>query len=174
MDSTRGLIFVPTASPSPDFFGVRRPGNNRYANSVIALRATTGEVAWHQQLVHHDVWDYDVPAQPMLVDITHDGQSTPVVIQLTKMGMVFVFHRETGEPFFAVEERPVPQDGMPGERLSPTQPFPVKPPPLVPQGLAPDDAWGFTFWDRSACRNAIASARHGGKVRRSIPARPAA
>ena len=161
MDSKRGLIFVPTASPSPDFFGVRRPGDNRYANSVIALRAATGKVAWHQQLVHHDVWDYDVPAQPMLVDITHDGQSIPVVIQLTKMGMVFVFDRETGEPFFAVEERQVPQDGMPGERLSPTQPFPVKPPPLVPQGLTPDDAWGFTFRDRSACRKAIASARHG-------------
>ena len=161
MDRERGLVFVPTASPSPDFFGVRRPGDNRYANSVIALRAATGEVAWHQQLVHHDVWDYDIPAQPMLVDITRDGQTTPVVIQLTKMGMVFTFHRETGEPFFAIEERPVPQDGMPGEDLSPTQPFPVKPPPLIPQGISPDDAWGFTYRDRRACRKSIESARHG-------------
>ena len=102
-----------------------------------------------------------MPAQPLLVDITREGESVPVVIQLTKMGLVFTFHRETGEPFYPIEERPVPQDGMPGEQLSPTQPFPTKPPPLVKQGITPDDAWGFTFLDRGQCRKLIESARHG-------------
>jgi quinoprotein glucose dehydrogenase len=160
VDTDRGL-FVPTASPSPDFYGALRPGDNRYANSVVALDIASGKVVWHQQLVHHDVWDYDLPAQPILADITRGGESVPVVIQLTKMGMVFTFHRATGEPFFPIEERPVPQGGLPDEQLSPTQPFPVKPPPLVKHGISPDDAWGFTFLDRSACRKVIENSDHG-------------
>jgi quinoprotein glucose dehydrogenase len=162
VDSARGLVFLPTASAAPDFFGGTRPGDNRYANSVVALRAATGEIAWHFQLVHHDVWDIDIPAQPILVNVPRDGREIPVVVQLTKMGMIFVFHRDTGEPFVPIEERPVPQDGVPGERLSPTQPFPVAPPPLVPPGLGPEDAFGFTVVDRGACRDQIAAARHGG------------
>jgi quinoprotein glucose dehydrogenase len=159
VDPERGLVFLPTASASPDFYGGTRPGDNRYANSVVALRARNGEVAWHFQVVHHDVWDLDLPAQPMLVDIERGGRRIPVVVQLTKQGMIFVLHRDTGEPVFPVEERPVPTDGVPGERLSPTQPYPTAPPLLVEHGLSPDDAFGFTVFDRGACRRAIAASR---------------
>ena len=161
VDQDRDLVFLPTASASPNFYGGTRPGDNRYANSLVALRGSTGEVVWHFQTIHHDVWDWDLPAQPILVDVTRDGQKIPVVVQLTKPGMVFVFHRETGEPFFPVEERSVPTDGVPGEVLSPTQPFPVRPPLLMKTGITPDDAWGMTLLDRGACRDMIAGSRYG-------------
>ena len=161
-DSERDLLFAPTASASPNFYGALRPGDNRYANSVLAIRASTGELVWHFQAVHHDIWDWDMPTHPILVDITRNGEKIPVVIQLTKTGIVFVFHRETGEPFFPIEERPVPTDGVAGDVLSPTQPFPVKPPPLMKVGLTADDAWGFMPFDRNACRDKIASMRSGG------------
>ena len=161
VDLERDLLFVPTASASPNFYGKLRPGDNRYANSILAIRGATGELVWHYQLVHHDVWDFDLPTHPILVDITKDGERIPVVVQLTKMGMVFVFHRDTGEPYFEIEERPVPTDGMPGDALSPTQPFPVKPPPLVRHGLTPDDAWGVTGYDRGACRSMLEAVRYG-------------
>ncbi|MEO7387024.1 MAG: pyrroloquinoline quinone-dependent dehydrogenase [Gammaproteobacteria bacterium] len=160
-DAARDLVFLPTASAAPDFFGGTRPGDNRYANSVVALRAATGEVAWHYQLVHHDVWDLDLPAQPMLLDLALGGQRVPSVVQLTKMGLVFAFDRSTGAPVLPIEERPVPGGGVPGERLSPTQPFPATIPPLVPGGLNPEDAWGYTFIDRAVCRRLIEGARHG-------------
>lgn len=161
-DSERDLVFIPTSSASPNFFGGTRPGDNRYANSVVALRGSTGEVVWHYQLIHHDVWDWDTPSQPMLVDITRNGKKIPVVVQLSKQGYVFMFHRETGEPFFEIEERPVPQEGAaPGEVLSPTQPFPVAPPPLMKGGITPDDAWGLTFWDKGKCREQIENANYG-------------
>jgi quinoprotein glucose dehydrogenase len=162
VDVARGLVFLPTASAAPDFFGGARPGDNRYANSVVALKASSGEIAWHYQLVHHDVWDLDLPAQPMLIDLLREGRVVPAVVQLTKMGMIFVFDRETGQPLFPVEERPVPQDGVPGERLSPTQPFPVAPPPLIKPGVTPDEAFGFTFFDRGGCRQMMAAGRSGG------------
>ncbi len=162
VDEARGLVFLPTSSPSPDFFGGERPGDNRYANSVVALNGATGEVAWHFQTVHHDVWDYDLPAQPSLVTLQRPEGPVDVVVQVAKTGFVFVLNRETGEPIFGVEERPVPQDGPIGEFLSPTQPFPVAPPPLVPHTITPDDAWGITPWDRGACRDAIASYRSEG------------
>ena len=115
-------------------------------------------MAWHYQTVHHDIWDFDVPAQPTFVDLTINGKTRPAVVQVTKMGMTFVLDRETGEPLHPVEERPVPQMGaVAGEYLSPTQPFPVKPEPLHPLGLMPDDAWGLTFWDRGQCRDIIES-----------------
>ena len=161
-DDERDLLFAPTASASPNFFGKLRPGDNRYANSILAIRASTGELVWHFQVVHHDVWDWDIPTHPLLVDITRDGKQIPVVVILTKTGVVFVLHRDTGEPFFEIEERPVPTDGIPGDQLSPTQPFPVKPPPLMNVGITPDDAWGFTIFDRNACRDKIASMRYGG------------
>ncbi len=162
VDEERDLVYVPTGSASPDPYGGFRPGDNRYANSVVALRGSTGEVVWHFQTIHHDVWDWDLPAQPMLVDIEQDGETIPVVVQLTKQGLVFVLHRETGEPSFGVEERPVPTEGaVPGEQLSPTQPFPLKPPPLIKTGITPKDAWGFTFWDRGKCREKIESANYG-------------
>ncbi len=156
-DPERGLIFLPTATAAPNNFGGHRPGNNERANSVVALNADDGSVAWHFQIVHHDVWDIDLPAQPILVDLARDGEKIPVVIQLTKQGLIFVLHRETGEPIFDVEERSVPTDGVPGEKLSPTQPFPTKPDPLGKLKYTPDDAWGFTVADRQACRKQLES-----------------
>jgi quinoprotein glucose dehydrogenase len=161
-DAARGLIFLPTSSPSPDFFGGLRPGDNRHANSVVALKADTGAVAWAYQIVHHDVWDYDTPAQPTLTTLTLDSGPRDVVIQGTKQGFVFVLDRDTGHPVFPVEERPVPQGGAPGETLSPTQPYPKHVPALVPQHLKPDMAWGLTPWDRGACEAAIKAARSDG------------
>ncbi len=162
-DYERDLLFIPTASPAPNYWGAHRPGDNRYANSIIAVRGTTGEVVWHFQTLHHDVWDRDVGSPPIVVDIRRDGEPVPAVIQLVKTGMLFAFERETGEPLWPIEERPVPTDtDIEGEQLSPTQPFPTKPPVLVRNSITPDDAWGFTFWDRNACRQKIASMRHGG------------
>ena len=161
VDEERDLVFLPTTSPSNDFYGGTRPGNNHYANSLVALRGATGEVVWHYQIVHHDVWDYDLPAQPILIDLTRNGVTVPAVVQLTKQSLIFVWNREPGEPLFPVEERPVPQDPVPGEWLSPTQPFPTAPPPLVAQKIGPDDAWGFTPIDRWMCKNKIESLRYG-------------
>ncbi|MDX1489198.1 MAG: PQQ-binding-like beta-propeller repeat protein, partial [Acidiferrobacterales bacterium] len=162
VDAERDLVFLPTTSPSTDYYGGHRPGENRYANSVVALRGATGEVAWHFQTVHHDVWDYDLPSQPVLIDLPVTGRSTPALVQPTKQGFLFVLHRETGEPLFPVEERPVPQQGVEGEWLSPTQPYPVAPPPLLKQQLLPEDAWGFTWFDRRACRKKIEALRSEG------------
>ena len=163
IDEARGLIFLPTTSPSPDFYGGFRPGDNRHADSVVALKADTGAPAWSFQLVHHDVWDYDIPAQPSLVTIALDGKKRDVVIQGTKQGLIFVLDRDTGKPVLPVEERPVPQGGVEGEALSPTQPFPADLPPLGPDRITPDQAWGLTPWDRGACAKAIASARGEGR-----------
>lgn len=160
-DSEHDLVFIPTASPAPNFYGGKRPGDNLYANSVIVLRAATGELVWHYQILHHDLWDWDLPTNPILAEITRDGEKIPVAMQLTKQGMIFTFHRYTGEPFFEIEERPVPTDGMPEDDVSPTQPFPVKPPPLVRHGIGPEDAWGLTPYDRGKCRELIESMRYG-------------
>jgi quinoprotein glucose dehydrogenase len=140
VDQERGLVFVPTGNPSPDYWGGRRRGIDYYGSSVVALRASSGEVVWSFQTVHHDLWDYDVSSQPTLTQLVREEKPVPALIQATKMGLLFVLHRETGVPLFEVEERPVPQGGAPGEILSPTQPFPVKPPPRVRHGLSPDDA----------------------------------
>ena len=158
-----GLVFLPTSSPSPDFWGGKRPGNNEHANSVVALRAETGELVWSYQTVHHDVWDYDLPAQPTLARIdTGEGQRD-VVIQPTKQGFVFVLDRDTGKPIWPVEERAVPQGGAEGEQLSPTQPFPTHVPALVPQRISTDDVFGvIPFRDSGICREQIASARNEG------------
>ncbi len=162
VDEERGLVFLPTSSASPDFYGGVRPGDNLYTNSVVALNGETGEVAWHFQTVHHDVWDYDVPAQPGAYTVWRDGKAHDVIAQVTKTGMVFVLERETGEPFLPIEERAVPQDGAEGERLSLTQPFPVNTPPIVPNTLSPDDAFGITLWDKSICAAKIKKLRREG------------
>ncbi|WP_374575231.1 pyrroloquinoline quinone-dependent dehydrogenase [Phenylobacterium sp.] len=162
VDAARGLVFLPTSSASPDFYGAQRPGNDGYANSVVAVKAATGEVAWAFQTSHHDVWDYDVPAQPTLGQVTYKGVTRPAVIQTTKQGLIFTLDRDTGAPIIPVEERPVPQGGAIGERLSPTQPFPIAPEPLAPSRIKPDEAFGLTPWDRGACRKAIAGARNEG------------
>jgi quinoprotein glucose dehydrogenase len=161
-DPERDLIFVPVASASPDFWGGERKGDNLYSGSIVALRASTGEVAWHFQHIHHDIWDYDTPSPPMLIDIKRNGEQIPAVVQNTKQGFSFVLNRETGEPVFGVEERPVPQGALAGEWLSPTQPFPVLPPPLVPTELTPEDAWGFTYFDRKSCREKIEGLHYEG------------
>jgi quinoprotein glucose dehydrogenase len=160
-DPARGLVFVPTSSAAPNWYGGTRPGANGYANSVVALKASTGAVAWSFQHIHHDVWDWDSPAQPMLIDFPVGGRTVPAVVVLTKQSLVFVLNRDTGVPLVPVEERPVPTDGVAGDALSPTQPFPVRPPPLMDTRLTPDDAFGLTFLDEAACRRTIAGARHG-------------
>ncbi|MDX2276146.1 MAG: pyrroloquinoline quinone-dependent dehydrogenase [Hyphomonadaceae bacterium] len=162
VDSARGLVFLPTSSPSPDFYGGNRVGDNHYANSVVALRAATGEVVWSFQTVHHDVWDYDVPAQPGLYRVWRDGAARDVVAQVTKTGLVFVLDRETGEPVLPIEERAVPQGGVEGEHLSPTQPFPLATPPLVPDRVSPSDAFGVTLWDRLGCERQLSALRRDG------------
>ena len=143
--------FVPTSSPSPDFFGGLRPGDNRHANSVVALDAATGNVRWAYQTVHHDVWDYDLPAQPGLYTVWRDGAEHDVVAQVTKTGHVFVLDRDTGEPFLPVREMPIPASDIPDEILSPTQPIPVNTPALVPSTIDPGDAFGMTWFDRRNC-----------------------
>lgn len=162
VDEARGLVFVPTSSPSPDFYGGERKGNNNYANSVVALRASTGKVVWHFQVAHHDLWDYDVASQPMLITVKRNGREVPAVAVGTKIGHLFLLNRETGKPLFPVEERAVPQTDVPGEVSSPTQPFPSLPRAIVPQKLAPDDAWGITPADRDWCRERIKSLRSEG------------
>jgi quinoprotein glucose dehydrogenase len=161
-DPERDLVFVPTSSPSPDYYGGVRLGSNRHANAVVALRGRTGELVWEFQTVHHDLWDYDVPAQPVLTNVMREGREVPAVVQATKMGHVFVLHRETGAPLFPVEERPVPASDVPGEEAAPTQPFPMLPPPLVPQTLRPEDAFGLFFWDRGRCRQKLEALRNEG------------
>ena len=157
-DPERGLVFAASGSASPDYYGGERLGNNRHANSLVALNAASGEVVWSYQLVHHDLWDYDIPSQPVLVDIERAGVQVPVVIQATKMGLLFTFNRETGEPFFPIEERPVPASNIHGEEAWPTQPFPLVPRPLVPHHtITEDDAWGLTPWDKGECRDLINS-----------------
>ena len=138
-DAERGLAFLPLSAPTHHFFGGFRPGDNLFANSVVALDAKTGERRWHRQLVHHDIWDYDLPAAPILLDVTKDGRNVPLVAQITKMGFLFVFHRETGKPVWPIEERPVPRSTLDGEHASPTQPFPTWPEPFELQGLTDED-----------------------------------
>jgi quinoprotein glucose dehydrogenase len=165
-DPERNLIFLPFGGPGLDFVGGHRKQHGfdlaYYANSVVALDARTGEVVWHFQVVHHDLWDYDIAAQPVLIDIEKDGRKIPALVQATKMGHVFILNRETGEPVYPVEERPVPQTQVPGEYTSATQPFPTFPQPLHPYGIGRDDAWGFTFYDRQACREKIEAADNEG------------
>jgi quinoprotein glucose dehydrogenase len=162
VDPERDLVFVPTSSPSPDFYGGERLGDNRWADSVVALRGATGERVWSFQTVHHDLWDYDVGSQPVLADFPTDAGPRAAVFQATKTGHLFILDRETGEPLVPVDERPVPASDVPGERAAATQPFPRWPPPLSPQRLRPEDAWGLTFWDRGACADRIAALRSEG------------
>jgi quinoprotein glucose dehydrogenase len=162
-DEERGLVFLPTSSPSPDFWGGKRPGNNAHADSVVALRAESGELVWSFQTVHHDVWDYDLPAQPTLARIDTGAGMRDVVIQPTKQGFVFVLDRDTGKPVWPVEERSVPQGAAEGEQLSPTQPFPTHVPALMPQQFSAADVFNpFPGFGRSACEEMIESVRNEG------------
>ncbi len=161
-DVERDLVFVPTGAPSPDFYGGARPGDTRFANSLVALRASTGRIVWGRQLVHHDLWDYDIASQPLLIDLERDGKKIPAVVQPTKHGQVFVLHRETGAALFPIHERAVPKSDIEGERASTTQPFSSLP-SLVPNGPVTEaDAWGFTAWDRNSCKEKMRGLRSEG------------
>ncbi|MDZ7770790.1 MAG: PQQ-binding-like beta-propeller repeat protein [Woeseiaceae bacterium] len=143
-DQERGLVYIPTNGATLDFYGGFRPGDNLFSTSLIALDVKTGERAWHFQTVHHDIWNYDNPTAPVLLDVKIDGETVPIVVQTTKQAFAYTFNRVTGEPIWPIEERPVPQSKMPGEQLSETQPFPTKPAPYDNQGLTHDDLIDFT------------------------------
>ncbi len=166
VDSQRNLVFVPTGNTSPDYYGGHRGGLKKgldfYSSSVVALNGSNGEVVWHFQAVHHDLWDYDTPSQPTLYEAVRDGDTIPALAQPTKMGHLFLLNRETGEPLFPVEERPVAAGDVPGEYYAPTQPFPTIPETLVAETISPDSAWGITPWEEDACRERIAGARWDG------------
>jgi quinoprotein glucose dehydrogenase len=157
VDAERDLVFIPTGSASPDYYGGIRKGDNKWANSVVALRASTGEFVWGFQVVHHDLWDYDVASQPTLF-AWKDG--TPAVAIATKTGQVFVLNRLTGAPLIPVEERPVPKSDIPGEEAYPTQPHSEI--LVVPEGLSPESAWGKTPEDRQWCAEKIKAVRNEG------------
>jgi len=154
VDADRGIVYAPIGSPTSDYYGGDRKGANLYGNSIVALDAATGALKWHRQLVHHDIWDYDVPAAPTLVDVTRGARTIPAVAVMTKMALLFVFDRVTGEPVFGVEERPVPQSTVPGEATWPTQPFPLKPPPLARNTFDPaKDFYTLTPEHAAYCRD---------------------
>ena len=160
-DTARGLVFVPTSSPSPDYFGGERHGDNRYANSIVALNTTTGKVVWHFQTVHHDLWDYDNAAPPALISITRNGRRVPVVVQATKSGQLFVLDRATGKPVFPVTERAVPQSDVPGEASSPTQPF-SSIDAISPQSFELSSLNGLGATDREYCQQRFSGLRNEG------------
>jgi quinoprotein glucose dehydrogenase len=162
VDAARDLVFIPTGAPSPDYHGARRPGDNKWANSVVALRGKDGTFVWGFQLVHHDLWDYDSAPQPVLATLRRNGSDVPVVIQGNKTGNLFVLNRDNGSPVFKVEERPVPQSDADEEKTSPTQPFPTAPPPLMRQQLSANEAWGVNDAERNACRERLQRLRSDG------------
>ncbi len=161
-DPARDLVFLPTSSAAPDYYGALRLGDNRYANSIVAVRASTGRVAWHFQTVHHDLWDYDNAPPPALVDVVRDGKTIPAVVQATKTGQLFVLHRETGVPVFPVEERKVPASTIPGEEASPTQPFTTLTPPLSPHAFTADQVFGMSPDAQAACKEMMTGLRNEG------------
>jgi quinoprotein glucose dehydrogenase len=139
IDEKRGIVFIPFGTARYDFYGADRHGQDLYGNSIVALDARTGKKLWHFQTVHHDLWDYDLPAAPKLLTVKHDGKNVDVVAQPTKQGFLFVFERETGKPLWPIEERPVPKSDVPGEESWPTQPFPTKPPAFARQSFTEKD-----------------------------------
>jgi quinoprotein glucose dehydrogenase len=161
-DPDRDMVFVPTSSPSPDYFGGERLGDNLFANSIVALRADTGARVWHFQTVHHDLWDYDVASPPILFDWKKDGRTVPAVAVASKTGHLFILDRRTGTPLIPVEERPVPTSDVAGEEAAPTQPFPTAPAALMRSTLKAEEAWGITDEDRAWCRDTMSKLRSDG------------
>jgi quinoprotein glucose dehydrogenase len=161
VDVERGLVFLPVGSATYDFYGGDRKGNNLFANALVALDAATGSLRWPFQTVHHDLWDYDLPAQPLLATVRRDGREVPAVVQVTKSGFVFVLDRMTGQPLFPVEERPVPASAVSGESASPTQPVPLRPPPLVRQSITRGEVSTVTPEANRYCIELFDSARTG-------------
>jgi quinoprotein glucose dehydrogenase len=158
VDETRGLVFLPLTSPSTDYYGGDRAGANLFGDSVVAVDCTTGQRRWHFQTVHHDLWDYDLPAAPVLVTVRRNGKPVDAVAQIAKTGFVFLLERDTGKPLFDVEERPVPKSPVPGEQSFPTQPHPVKPPPFARQSMRMEDMTDVTPESRAACMEMIKGA----------------
>ena len=144
LDEQRGLVYLPLGTPSNDFYGGQRLGQNLFGEALVCLDANTGKRKWHYQIVHHGLWDYDLPAPPNLVTLRVNGRKIEAAVQLTKMGFVFMFDRVTGEPIWPIQERPVPPSDVPGEEAWPTQPVPVRPPSIAPQGVSIDDAFDLT------------------------------
>lgn len=162
VDAQNGIVYLPTSSPSLDGWGATRKGDIPLANALVALRAENGEVLWHFQTVHHDLFEMDLPAQPILFEQVRDGRTVPAVAQVTKSGLVFVFNRLTGEPLFPIEERAVPQTDVPGESSSPTQPFPVTPEPFARTRVSRQEMFGLTWIDRLACQRQLDGLRNEG------------
>jgi len=162
VDTGLDLVFVSTGSPSPDFYGGERLGDNHHANSLVALNGTTGAVVWSQQTVHHDTWDYDIPSQPTLTEIERNGRRISAVMVVTKTGELFAFERASGELIYEITERPVPASDVPGELLSPTQPFSSVPPLVDQSAITVDDAYGILFFDKRACQQVIRNSRSEG------------
>jgi len=144
VDEELGIVYLPVEIPTGDYYGGHRPGENLFGESLVAVDLQTGSRIWHYQLIHHGIWDYDIPCAPILADITVNGKPIKAVAQPTKQGFLFVFDRQTGQPVWPIEDRPVPQGKVPGEWYSPTQPFPTKPPPFERQGFLPDDVLDLT------------------------------
>ncbi len=157
VDTNRGIVYAPLGAPTSDFYGADRVGDGLYGNSLVALDALTGKLKWHQQLVHHDLWDYDPAAPPALFNIHRSGQTIPAVAQITKMGLLFVFNRVTGEPVYGIEERPVPPSVVPGEVTAKTQPFPLKPPPLARNTFRPDEMYNLSPDHERFCKDLFAA-----------------
>jgi glucose dehydrogenase len=166
IDTERGIVYVPSSiAGENDYVGVTRPGDNLYGTSLVALDIKSGRRLWHQQVVHHDIWDNDLAAHPTLIDVTRNGKTIPAVAEITKMGLLFIFDRVTGEPIFGMEERPVPQSTAPGEKTSPTQPFPLKPPPLarnsikrseLPTNISPEHtAYCQALWEKYGLEDSV-------------------
>jgi quinoprotein glucose dehydrogenase len=161
-DEQRGLVFLPVSTAGPDFIGVDRPGANLFVDAVVALNARTGERVWHFQTTHHDLWDYDLAAPPLLARVRHDGKDVDVVVQGTKPGFVFVLHRDSGAALFPVEEKTMPASDIDNEVSSPTQPVPSKPPALVPQQFTEQDLWDADPKHHAACLNRLRKLRNNG------------
>jgi quinoprotein glucose dehydrogenase len=163
LDVKRGIVYVPTASPKYNFYGANRPGANLYGDCLLALNARTGKLIWYYQMVHHDIWDYDNDATPMLTTVQHNGKKIDVVAQAGKVGFLWVFNRETGEPVWPIEERPVLKSDMPGEETWPTQPFPTQPPPFARQSFTVKDLSPFLEpAEREQLRSEMLSAHNEG------------
>ena len=155
VDVERGIVYMPVGAPNNDRVGVDRPGNNLFSSSLVAADANTGKFLWHFQLVHHDIWDYDTQSAPLLVDLQRGGQTVPAVIIVNKTGLMFTLNRVTGKPIFDIEERPVPKSDLPGEQASPTQPFPVKPPPLTQNTVSRDNLYKGEPQHQSYCEHMV-------------------
>jgi len=163
LDEKRGLLFVPTGSPSYDFYGANRKGQNLYGNCVLALKAETGEYVWHYQTVHHDIWDRDLPCQPVLLTVNHDGKKIDAVAQATKSGFIFLLDRETGKPLFPVEEKPFQPSDLVGEETWPTQPIPTKPEPFARQIFREEDVTNISDSSHNAALKRLREVRSAGQ-----------